>query len=107
MATKKNITVSIDVDVYERAKARGARLSTICNDAVAKWLGDNLTQDELATKAAELQISAREMAIKLAATTINKATFESRYLTKVAEKALRDQGFNDEEISKIFEVARA
>jgi hypothetical protein len=104
---KENTMTTIDTDLKAKVKAKGGIISSILNDALIKWLDDNETIKEREAKAVIASASVSDVRLEREANTPEVMTaLVSKYAMKLRVEKLKEQGFTEEEISKIFDIAR-
>lgn len=104
--SKMNVSVTIDIDLHERAKSKGCPFSHVFNAAIKSWLATNQTIIELEMAKVQAEAYAKDAKVNHEAEIMQLSTLQSSYFTKMAKETFTACGFTDEEIERIFIRAR-
>ena len=104
--TKTQLNVSVDADIYKVAKDKKCPFSAVVKDALQDWIAKNLSQEEREKLQINLEEKAKNLKYSLEASKVNTAVFRSSYLMRIFVEAYKNNGFSDEEIDKILQLAK-
>lgn len=107
---KKNITISVDIEAYDEAKAKFYNLSKILNSALHDYINTHKSLDELkqeeGTQKEALEMKENEALAKELCKYIGNDKGLA-FLYKTAIAGYRARGYSEERIKNIIDIAAA